>query len=420
MPATSPPTGSDTPAGSPLGDARALEEMFRAHYAGLTDEAKQQLEGATSFAPRVVEGAFRHAWEERQRFQTPQDVEAFLHEEVKHGAARERSRRAGLQRFEARQGGTGAHAHATAAVNVDESWAHVARALRFVDTSDTAQSSADALRHDAAGHVAQLAKKRSWKGPIAVGVIAAVLVGAGIWYVQSLGNEGAVLQALASSEARPHIAATAQMAIVSLDDGTKVTLAPESKLIVPKQFGELMPIVKIEGAATFEVATGKARQFQIRAANAKIIATGTVITVRAFPADSYVVVRVKTGAVRVEVGDSVKPLTVGNSILVEPNGKMRDPTPAELQEATTWEDHSLTISNKPLRVVLTQLHRWYGLDIKVLDTPLLDRMVTIHASLESPKEAITEVEKSANVKFGYEGQTMVFRDPAAKDAKAKK
>jgi len=49
----------------------------------------------------------------------------------------------------------------------------------------------------------------------------------------------------------------------------------------------------------------------------------------------------------------------------------------------------------------------------VVDLPLLDRPVSIQASLDSPKEAITAVEKSANVKFGYEGKTMVFRDAAA-------
>ena len=92
---------------------------------------------------------------------------------------------------------------------------------------------------------------------------------------------------------------------------------------------------------------------------------------------------------------------------------MREPTAVELQEATSWNDKTLTIANRPLRDVLPQLKRWYGLDIKVIDAPLLARMVTMQASLDSPNEAITGVSQSANVKFGYEGKTMVFTDVKA-------
>ena len=77
-----------------------------------------------------------------------------------------------------------------------------------------------------------------------------------------------------------------------------------------------------------------------------------------------------------------------------------------------WQ--TLTISNRQLRDVLPQLKRWYGVDIKVPDLPLLDRPVTMKVSLDSPKEALTAVEKAANVQFGYEDKTMVFHDAVAK------
>src|SRR5207248_1366299 len=141
-----------------------------------------------------------------------------------------------------------------------------------------------------AGHVADLAKQRSWKVPIAVGVVAALVVAGGIWYVDRLGDEGAVTGALAAADARTHVAATAQLAIVTLDDGTRVTLTPESRLIVPKQFGgDLMRSVKLEGEATFTVTPGQRRPFEVRAADTKTVVTGTVLTVRAFPGDSAVV-----------------------------------------------------------------------------------------------------------------------------------
>ena len=280
------------------------------------------------------------------------------------------------------------------------------------------QESAALLRHDAAGHVADLAKQRSWKVPIAVGVVAALVVAGGIWYVDRIGDEGAVTGALAAADARTHVAATAQLAIVTLDDGTRVTLTPESRLIVPKQFGgDLMRSVKLEGEATFTVTPGQRRPFEVRAADTKTVVTGTVLTVRAFPGDSAVVVAVQQGGASVYVGDSSRAVAAGHAVLVAKKA-MREPTAVELQEATSWNDKTLTIANRQLRDVLSQLKRWYGVDIKVPDLTLLDRRVTLQASLDSPKEAITGVEQSANVKFGYEGKTMVFRD--AKGAKKKK
>ena len=414
MPATSPPMGSNnSPSpGVPLSDPRSLEEYFRSHFNDLALEAKSQLDDAGSAAPRVVEGAFRHAWEERERILTPQDLDDFLHEEVRHGAAREKSRRASLHRHDARGAAKAAAPHATTTLDVDQSWTHLSHTLHFVPdetSTDHAQEVAAVLRHDAAGHVAEMAKKRSWKVPIAIGVVAAALVGGGIYYVDRLGDEGAITGALNSADARTHVANTGQLAIVTLDDGTKVLLSPESKLIVPKQFGDVMRAVKLEGEATFTVTPGKAKPFEVRGLNTSTVVTGTKLTVRAFASESSVVVVVAEGSANVRVGDSVRVVKAGQAVFVKGNA-MREPTALEVQEATTWNDNKLTIANRQLRDVLPLLKRWYGLDIKVVDTKLLDRPVTLQASLDSPKEAYTGVEQSANVKFGYEGKTMVFKD----------
>lgn len=423
MPVTSPPMGSDqspTP-GVPLSNAASLEQYFRAHFSDLATEAKAQLDDAAAAAPRVVESAFRHAWEERERISTSHDLDAFLHEEVRHGAAREKSRRASLHRYDTYGGGKAA-AHSSAQLDVDQSWSHLSRALHFVpdDVSVAEQESAAMLRHDAAGHVAELAKKRSWKVPIAIVVVAAAVVGSGIYYVDRLGDEGAVTGALAAPDARTHIAATTQLAKVTLDDGTQAVLAPESKLIVPKQFGDLMRAVKLEGAATFTVGKGRPKPLEIRANNAHILVTGTKLTIRAYAAETSVVVALKEGSASVKVGDSVRAVPAGKAVVVK-NKEIREATTPELEEATSWNDQTLTIANRQLRDVLPQLRRWYGLDIKVLDTKLLDRMVTIQASLDSQMEAIKAVEQSANVQFawGEDRKTMTFKDAPASKGKKK-
>jgi hypothetical protein len=68
--------------------------------------------------------------------------------------------------------------------------------------------------------------------------------------------------------------------------------------------------------------------------------------------------------------------------------------------------------------VLPLITRWYGLEIKVPDQALLARPVTASASLESSREAIAAIERSAKLAFDYEGKTMILRDAGTAAPKA--
>ena len=82
------------------------------------------------------------------------------------------------------------------------------------------------------------------------------------------------------------------------------------------------------------------------------------------------------------------------------------------------------IAHGQLRHVVEALTRWFNYDVKVIDLPLLERPAGFEVPLDSSRLAIAQVEKSANVKFAYEGETKVFRDasgkPAAKTPSKKK
>lgn len=403
----------------PLRDEAALESLFRSHFSGLCEEARVPLgEGAASAAPRVVEAVFRQAWEDRAQIASDADLTTYLHEAVKRSAARELSRRAAAHHL----GGsaTGGGHHATTAPDVDQSWSHLAKLLHPEATRAEAAAYTEQRRHEAAEHVGDLSKPRSWKLTVAIIVVAAAMAGGVLWWLTRLGTDRAVTRALASSEARPLIASNGQTATVTLDDSTKVMLGAGSKLIIPKMFNEEMRAVKIEGAARFIVAPGNPLPFEIRAGNAAIIATGTTIVVRAYPNDPLVTVQVPEGRVTVRVDKELRPLATGQALAIESNGTMRNPTPAELAVGTNWTGRRVTMERQ-LRDVVAEINRWYGVEIKVPEVKALDKPASVDAPLDSLRVAIAQVEKSADVEFAYEGQTMVFRTKkAAPAAKAKK
>ena len=65
------------------------------------------------------------------------------------------------------------------------------------------------------------------------------------------------------------------------------------------------------------------------------------------------------------------------------------------------------------------MKRWYGYEIRVPKTALLDRKVTMRASLDSGMQAIRLVAESSGLEFGYAGQNMVYRERGSAPPKKK-
>lgn len=418
MSTTVPPMGHGTPVPppSPLPDEHELERLFRAQHAVLMESAKRDLGDAAAAAPRLIENAFRLAWEERARFGTSAEIDEFLRENVHHAVARERSRRARLHHLEEHRGTKAPRSPAGPEPTVDESWARLAHAIHMGDNvSGAAAEAKHVLRRDAAEHVAAMARKTSYRGPITIVLVSAALAATGIWYTTRLGEDRRVLRALAAPDARIHTSGTGQMAVVNLDDGTRVTLTPNSRLIVPRNFGPKLRTVRIDGAARFAVTSTDGDRFEVHARDVRITAAGTDFAVRISPVDSTVVALAIDGQIELAAGDSTRALSTGAAAAVAKNGMLRDATAGERDEVQSWTDGRIVITERPLREVLPELRRWYGLDLKVIDLPLLDRVVSVHAPLDSPNQAISSVEESGKLKFGYEGETMVLRDGAVKE-----
>lgn len=409
MPVT--PQPPDQQYGQLITDETVLERLFREHYPRWIADAKNRLgTDAATAAPRVVSKAFHLAWQDRKRFHSMEELDAFLGAQIHHGATREISRRAGLHRMDHHEGLGGAKTkHETHEMTVDEAWDRLQHTLAG-GAPEAYRKRASAARHEAAEHVKELARERNWKPTLIIGaVVIAVALGVIVW-VQKAGASRAITSALAAPDARKVETSYGQQANIPLHDGTIVRVGPETKLTIPSRFGPELRAVKIEGAASFEVKQAMEKPFEVRIGPAAVLARGTVFTVRKYPDDSNVVVHVKEGTVDVLVGEAIRNVATGMSYVVSNTGEIRVPSAEELAEASTWADGTVSIHGRTLRQALPQLKRWYGLDIKVPDSRLLDRPVYVSAKLDSPREAIAAVEKSGGVKWGYIGENMVFQD----------
>jgi ferric-dicitrate binding protein FerR (iron transport regulator) len=431
MSTTVPPRddGASAPmsAGSALPNEEALRLAFFSRYPTLAAEARTALgDEAAGLTPKVVEGAFVRAWDARDRLATPDQLGAFLVDDVHHASVRALSRRASAHRLTEREGHGAAHPHDAAhpatdvVINPDESWAHVLRAVRGEGHSQHALDETAAIaRHEAAGHIVGATREGpAWK-MIGIGVVGLVAVLAIGYWVEKAGADESASAAVNAADARVVNAPSAQIGIVTLDDGSKVRLAPDSKLSIPTTFGPSLRAVKLAGAASFDVAQGKKTEFRVYAGDALIVAHGTSFTVRAYPEDSATTVVVTEGNVDVREGKLVRPLAAGNALYIANGQAPRIASPDEREEADGWRSGNLIVTNRTLRAVLPQLQRWYNLNVMVADSALLARKVTLRASLDSSRQAIRGIEQSTGLQFGYQGQNMVFEEPASTTSPSK-
>jgi ferric-dicitrate binding protein FerR (iron transport regulator) len=385
------------------GDEHALEQLFRAQYEPLCEEARAELDDP-ALAALVVEEAIVRAWEERARCETPEAFERFLHQSVHAAAVRERSRRAAVHRFEEREG---VHLKARAAhapPSVDVAWAQINAVLHAppVDREAAAHRRHDVSRHEAAHHVAEIGKRRPWVGPAAFALVLGLLVVVAARWFDRTSIEMRVERALASTEARVRSTKLGEQAAVTLTDGSRVQLGAATTLRIPPTFGQLLRPLGLAGSASFTVTPDAEAPFVVRAGRATVAAVGTAFDVRAYPGDAFAAVRVRTGAVEVTVGEATRRVGAGQMVAIAEDGTMRELTSAEARQAFAWTEQRFIVAGHPLEQALAEIERWYGLTITARDPALLTRAVTLDVALGSAREMIAALEQSARVKFGYD------------------
>jgi ferric-dicitrate binding protein FerR (iron transport regulator) len=401
-----------------LPDEAALKRAFDANFAQCLASAKQQLGDAATLAPRVVETAFVNAWGARATLANDDQLKSVLSDEIRHGAARALSRRHSGARFGA-VGGTHAKAHEASADHESAAhvWDQVSRTLHGSGTTAEARkATADTGRHEAAAHMRVMSKRPGWVIPVVVGVVALALSVGGVLYVDRLGEDDAVLGIVANQSIQPIASSPGQIGTTKLGDGTGMRMGPDTKLYVPDGFGTKNRAVKVIGTAEFDVAKGQVLPFRVVANRNHFIATGTKFVINTFTPDSSPGILVQEGSVTIKTKTATTVANAGQAFMVDAKGTIRAATDDEKAEMFGWVDGRITVRNKQLRQVVDAMTRWFNYDVKVPDLPLLDRPATIDVPLDSSRLAISQVEKSANVKFAYEGESKVFRDAAGKSS----
>jgi len=163
------------------------------------------------------------------------------------------------------------------------------------------------------------------------------------------------------------VTANRERAELRLSDGTRVHLAPASRLRVAADFGDTRRDVHLEGQGYFEVEHDARRPFSVFAGNAIARDLGTEFAVRSYQDDGGVQVVVRKGAV---VLSGVGRLAAGDVGRLRANGTTSLTHGVRIDSLLGWLDGRLVFTDAPLSHVLTELRRWHDTDVQLSDSTL--------------------------------------------------
>lgn len=167
---------------------------------------------------------------------------------------------------------------------------------------------------------------------------------------------------------------------VRLPDGTRVMLAPGTRLAVSPSYGSTSREVTVQGMAFLAVHHDAALPFTVRAGGALLRDVGTEFTVRTGAgASDPVSVSVSEGSVEVRSASapaSAVTLAAGDRAELGSDGHVVAERGAGSDADLAWMSGRLVFRDARMDQVRVDLHRWYGVELQFADSAMLARRVT--------------------------------------------
>ena len=216
----------------------------------------------------------------------------------------------------------------------------------------------------------------TWRAAAILAAAAAVVVAARL-VLQRNGDERSPVADAGTG--RTFATAVGKRDSMRLPDGGRVVLGPASKLVVAAGYGREAREVELHGEAYFDVVHDTTRPFVVRAGDVSVRDVGTSFAVRA-DSTKLVQVVVTSGSVALHSAATTESgvlLAAGDVGTVQPDGRVTTQHAVAAGQYLAWMRDSLVFRDASLREVSEELRRWYGVVLRVNDSSLANRHLTM-------------------------------------------
>lgn len=308
--------------------------------------------------------------------------------------------RARVEMAMARDAEVATHVVATRAALWDGN-AQLERAWATIDAPQRAIGTANARRAPAARtkdlRIARWTGAWGWISGVAAVLAIAMLLRPNA--TNSVSNSGVT---------RTYATGPQQQAHITLNDGTRVTLA-ENTTVQLDNFGARSRTVSLTGEAYFEVPHATGAPFVVRSGTATTRVLGTAFLVRHADARAATHVIVEQGKVSLSAGATSPTVTIaaGNAGATS-DSTVRLSSSDDPDHQASWMNGKLFFRNAALTDVFATLRQWYGYEFRVADASLMQRRVTLGLTTHSSAAAFSNLEQVLDVNITVVGDTVTL------------
>jgi transmembrane sensor len=246
---------------------------------------------------------------------------------------------------------------------------------------------------------------------------AALLLIAGAVAVRSSDDPpGAAHGVAATAPPREIATRRGQRAVLELNDGTRVTLGPESRLRIPASFGSpgTAREVELAGEGYFVVHHDTTRPFRVRTRAGTAEDVGTAFVITAHPETRGMQVLVTEGEVALRRAGSpptappLVELTRGSLARLDPAGIATVTTVEDPSSLIAWTRGEIRFDGTPLQDALPALSRWYGLDLRLAQPALGSRRITASFIDRSPDQVLATLSLLLRLRLDRRGESITL------------
>lgn len=190
--------------------------------------------------------------------------------------------------------------------------------------------------------------------------------------------------------------------IITLPDGSTVVLNADSKLTYGSDFTQNRTIT-LEGEGFFDVVRDEEHPFKVITDNIATTALGTSFNIRAYEGNPNIQVSLATGKVKVEnnFDQNLLEIVPGEAVYYSEDKNTFEKQNVNLSNVLSWKEGILQFEKTPFNLIIEDLERWYGVEIKVAGDKKLPEYKC--SGTFKPHEYLSNVLKvlSYSVEFDY-------------------
>lgn len=202
----------------------------------------------------------------------------------------------------------------------------------------------------------------------------------------------------------------AQVQIIDLPDGSRVTLNAASKLSYSKTFGTSDRMLSLKGEAFFEVTKNKSLPFIIDAQGASIKVVGTRFNVKAYKNTDEVKVSVLEGIVQLfesEQPNKTTTLTAGETGFYLKKKKAIKKMARVAPNEISWKTQKIIFENTSLTEVAEVLSSTFHVTFEV--TPAVaECTITVQFDQKDLASVLSVLKSTLNLKISKQGNSIII------------